>query len=392
MRKHAKKEDEAGRARAKAPRETRYTPYRAPLGKTNDPVFGHTSAGVASSSSAIHCLTQRLAVPFFFCCAKLTFPPPRAARGGKEGTKHACCCMAAMKKVVVTAPVVGVDLGLKASRVACCRNDNIEVIANPDGNHATPSVVAFNELEILVGDVALAAQATNPASTVVECKRMLGVTAGELDADAGRWKFAVGSSKDGKAAAMVRYKNAETVFTGEQLCSHIITNLKATAEAYVHSSVKFCVLSAPAFFSDKQREALAEAAASAGFKVLRVISDPIAAAIAYGLDKEQHGDTTIAVVSMGARTCELAVLKSRGGILHQVGAASDHSIGGDEVHEIITNWAMDEFKKKHKMDPRESKKSVDRFRKACESAKRQLSQTAQVRSLVWKNRRVAARL
>ena len=283
------------------------------------------------------------------------------------------------KKTLVQAPVVGIDLGLKASRVAVQRNDMIEVIANPDGNHSTPSVVSFNESEILVGDVALASVATNPANTVIECKRMLGVSAAELGADSKRWKFAVGTSKDGKAAAQVQYKNNSTTFTGEQLCGQIIANLKASAEAYVHDGVKFCVLTAPAFFTDKQRAALADAAAIAGLQVLRIISDPIAAAIAYGLDKEQQDDATFAVFSFGARTCEVAVLQSRGGILHQIGAASNHSIGGDEVHEIIMNWAMDEFKKKHKMDPRESSKSVDRFRKACDVATKQLSQAQQVR-------------
>lgn len=283
------------------------------------------------------------------------------------------------KKVLVQAPVVGIDVGLKASRVAVKRNENIEIIANPDGNHATPSVVSFNDSEILVGDVALASAATNPTNTVVECKRMLGATVAELEADAQRWKFDVGAGKDGKAAARVQYKRAEAKFTGEQLCGQIIANLKATAEAYVHDGVKFCVLTAPAFFSDKQRAALANAANSAGLQVLRIISDPVAAAIAYGLDTEQHVDATFAVFSMGARTCEVAVLQSRGGLLHQISAASDHSIGGDEVHEFIMNWAMDEFKKKHKVDPRESKKSVDRFKRASEVAKRQLSQAAQVR-------------
>lgn len=283
------------------------------------------------------------------------------------------------KKVLVQAPVVGIDLGLKASRVAVQRNENIEVIANPDGNHATPSVVSFNESEILVGDVALASAATNPTNTVVECKRMLGVSAADLEGDAKRWKFTVGTSKDGKSAAQVQYKNTNTTFTGEQLCGQIIANLKATAEAYVHDGVKFCVLTAPAYFTDKQRAALADAASSAGLQVVRIISDPVAAAIAYGLDKEQEEDATVAVFSMGARSCEVAVLQTRGGILHQLGFASDHSVGGDEVHEIIMNWAMDEFKKKHKMDPRESKKSVERFKKACDVAKKQLSQAPQVR-------------
>jgi len=283
------------------------------------------------------------------------------------------------KKVLVQAPVVGIDLGLKASRVAVQRNDNIEVIANPDGNHSTPSVISFNDAEILVGDVALASAATNPTNTVVECKRMLGATAAELDSDIKRWKFAVGTSKEGKSAAKVQYKNASTTFTGEQLCGHIIANLKASAEAYVHDNVKFCVLTAPAFFTDKQRAALADAASSVGLLVLRVISDPVAAAIAYGLDKEDQEDATVAVFSMGARTCEVAVLQTRGGLLNQIGAASDHSIGGDVVMEIITNWCMDEFKKKHKMDPRESKKSVERFKKACDLAKKQLSQAPQVR-------------
>ena len=263
--------------------------------------------------------------------------------------------------------------------MAVQRNSIVEVIANPDGNHATPSVVAFNEHEILVGDVALASLARNPTNTVVECKRMLGVAAGDLSEEAKRWKFEVGSSKDGKAAARVNYKNQDTVLTGEEICRQVIMNLKETAEAYVHENVKSCVLTAPAFFSDRQRAALVDAATSAGLQVLRVISDPMAAAIAYGLDSEQARDERIAVFSMGARQSEFAVLQSHGGVLHQIGTASDHSIGGDEVHELIMNWAMDEFKKKHKMDPRESKRSVDRFCKASEAAKRQLSQTAQVR-------------
>ena len=286
---------------------------------------------------------------------------------------------AASKRVLVKAPVVGIDLGLKASRVAVARGANIEVIANPDGNHATPSVVSFSGDEVLVGDVALASAGSNPANTVVDCKRMLGTAAAELEADAKRWNFAVGSRKDGTAAARVQYKNAETLFTGEELCGRIMASLKATAEAYVHAGVKFCVLAAPAYFTDMQRAALAAAAAAAGLQVLRIISDPVAAAIAYGLDKEEQEDTTVAVFSMGARACEVAVLQSRAGILREISTASDHAIGGEQVLEMIMGWAMDEFKKKHKMDPRESKKSVERFRKACDSANRQLSQGQQVR-------------
>ncbi|KAJ1493958.1 heat shock protein 70 family [Baffinella frigidus] len=281
---------------------------------------------------------------------------------------------APVKAFEVKAPVVGIDLGTHSSSVAVVRGGKPEAVANAQGTHSTPSVVGFLDGELLVGDVACNNAPKNPTNTVVDCKRMFGRKAEDLAADAKRWKCAL-TQKDGKIAVQVVHKGQNTAFTAEQIGGHIISNLKQTAESYVHAGVKNAVLTAPAYFDDSQRAALVEAAGHAGITVLRVISEPVAAAIAYDLDQPNplNPFSTFAVFNIGSRSCEVVVLDVKGGIFSERGAAVDHSFGGDCIDDVLLKWCAEQFKKKHKMDPSETSRSMARLRVGCERAKKQLT-------------------
>jgi len=279
------------------------------------------------------------------------------------------------KTFEVKGPCIGIDLGTHSSAVAVLRSEAPSVVANAQGSHTTPSVVAFVDAEQLVGEVAVQQAVKNASNTVVEAKRLLGRRHDDEDVkkDAARWRFAL-TKNDGKACVQVQFKGAASVFTPEALCGMVISNLKSSAEAFVHAQVKNCVLAAPIYWNDEQRAALAAAASSAGLTVLRILSEPVAAAMAYDLDKPTEGSKTVAVFNMGSRTCDVSILSVQNGLMRVLGSAEDLGLGGADVDETLVNMCVKDFLRKNKLDPTESHRSLAKIRTACEAAKIQLSQ------------------
>ncbi|OXG58843.1 hsp72-like protein [Cryptococcus neoformans c8] len=189
---------------------------------------------------------------------------------------------------------VGIDLGTTYSCVAVWQNDRVEIIANDQGNRTTPSYVAFNDSERLIGDAAKNQVAMNPYNTVFDAKRLIGrkFEDAEVQADMKHWPFKV-IDRSGKPAIQVEYRGEEKIFTPEEISSMVLIKMKETAEAYLGGTVSKAVVTVPAYFNDSQRQATKDAGAIAGLDVLRIINEPTAAAIAYGLDKKSEGLPTL---------------------------------------------------------------------------------------------------
>ncbi|OXH24755.1 hsp72-like protein, partial [Cryptococcus neoformans] len=195
---------------------------------------------------------------------------------------------------------IGIDLGTTYSCVAVWQNDRVEIIANDQGNRTTPSYVAFNDSERLIGDAAKNQVAMNPYNTVFDAKRLIGrkFNDAEVQADMKHWPFKV-IEKGGKPVIKVEYKGEEKTFTPEEISSMVLTKMKETAEAYLGGTVSKAVVTVPAYFNDSQRQATKDAGAIAGLDVLRIINEPTAAAIAYGLDKKSEGEKNVLIFDLG---------------------------------------------------------------------------------------------
>ncbi|OXB34549.1 hsp72-like protein, partial [Cryptococcus neoformans] len=198
---------------------------------------------------------------------------------------------------------VGIDLGTTYSCVAVWQNDRVEIIANDQGNRTTPSYVAFNDSERLIGDAAKNQVAMNPYNTVFDAKRLIGrkFEDAEVQADMKHWPFKV-IDRSGKPAIQVEYRGEEKIFTPEEISSMVLIKMKETAEAYLGGTVSKAVVTVPAYFNDSQRQATKDAGAIAGLDVLRIINEPTAAAIAYGLDKKSEGEKNVLIFDLGGGT------------------------------------------------------------------------------------------
>ncbi|TYJ52820.1 hsp70-like protein, partial [Cryptococcus floricola] len=198
---------------------------------------------------------------------------------------------------------VGIDLGTTYSCVAVWQNDRVEIIANDQGNRTTPSYVAFNDSERLIGDAAKNQVAMNPYNTVFDAKRLIGRKFADADvqADMKHWPFKI-IDKAGKPVIQVEYRGEEKTFTPEEVSSMVLIKMKETAEAYLGGAVTKAVVTVPAYFNDSQRQATKDAGLIAGLDVLRIINEPTAAAIAYGLDKKTEGEKNVLIFDLGGGT------------------------------------------------------------------------------------------
>ncbi|OXC58658.1 hsp72-like protein, partial [Cryptococcus neoformans MW-RSA852] len=210
---------------------------------------------------------------------------------------------------------VGIDLGTTYSCVAVWQNDRVEIIANDQGNRTTPSYVAFNDSERLIGDAAKNQVAMNPYNTVFDAKRLIGrkFEDAEVQADMKHWPFKV-IDRSGKPAIQVEYRGEEKIFTPEEISSMVLIKMKETAEAYLGGTVSKAVVTVPAYFNDSQRQATKDAGAIAGLDVLRIINEPTAAAIAYGLDKKSEGEKNVLIFDLGGGTFDVSLLTIEEGI------------------------------------------------------------------------------
>ncbi|KAI9846165.1 MAG: 70-kilodalton heat shock protein [Sclerophora amabilis] len=275
-------------------------------------------------------------------------------------------------------PAIGIDLGTTYSCVGVYRDDRIEIIANDQGNRTTPSFVAFTDNERLIGDSAKNQIAMNPSNTVFDAKRLIGRKFNDADvqADMKHFPFTV-EDKGGKPIITVEFKGDQRSFTPEEISAMVLTKMRETAESYLGGSVNDAVVTVPAYFNDSQRQATKDAGNIAGLNVLRIINEPTAAAIAYGLDKKTEGERNVLIFDLGGGTFDVSLLTIEEGIFEVKATAGDTHLGGEDFDNRLVNHFSNEFKRKHKKDLATNSRALRRLRTACERAKRTLSSAAQ---------------
>jgi L1 cell adhesion molecule like protein len=275
---------------------------------------------------------------------------------------------------------IGIDLGTTYSAVGIWQNDRVEIIANDQGNRTTPSYVAFTDTERLIGDAAKNQAAMNPVNTVYDAKRLLGreFNNNEVQKEITMFPFAV-VNKNNKPVIEVDFLCEKKTFAPEEISSMVLVKMKETAEGYLGKEIKDAVVTVPAYFNDQQRQATKDAGTIAGLNVLRIINEPTAAAIAYGLDKKStsDGEKNILIFDCGGGTHDVSLLTIDDGIFEVKATAGNTHLGGEDFDTNMVKHFVTEFKRKNKMDPSENKRSMRRLRTACEKAKRTLSSSAQ---------------
>jgi heat shock 70kDa protein 1/2/6/8 len=276
-------------------------------------------------------------------------------------------------------PAIGIDLGTTYSCVAVWQNDRVEIVANDQGNRTTPSYVAFTSEERLVGDAAKNQAAANPKNTVFDAKRLIGrkFTDPTVQSDMKHWPFMVKEGKGGKPTIEVEWKEERKEFLAEEISAAVLTKMKHTAEAYLGTEVKDAVITVPAYFNDSQRQATKDAGMIAGLNVLRIINEPTAAALAYGLDRKAAGEQNILIFDCGGGTHDLSVLTLDDGVFEVKSTAGDTHLGGEDFDNLLVDYCVQEFKRKTKLDVSTNPRALRRLRTACERAKRSLSSATQ---------------
>jgi heat shock protein 1/8 len=273
---------------------------------------------------------------------------------------------------------VGIDLGTTYSCVGIFQHGKVEIIANDQGNRTTPSYVAFTDSERLIGDAAKNQVAMNPSNTVFDAKRLIGRKFDDtaVQSDMKHWSFEV-INDSGRPKISVEFKGEQKTFFAEEVSSMILVKMRETAEAYLGKDVPNAVVTVPAYFNDSQRQATKDAGAIAGMNVLRIINEPTAAAIAYGLDKKVGAERNVLIFDLGGGTFDVSVLSIEDGIFEVKSTAGDTHLGGEDFDNRMVNHFIQEFKRKNKKDISGSKRAVRRLRTACERAKRTLSSSTQ---------------
>jgi len=274
---------------------------------------------------------------------------------------------------------IGIDLGTTYSCVGVFQHGKVEIIANDQGNRTTPSYVAFTDTERLIGDPAKNQVAINPTNTIFDAKRLIGrkFEDATVQSDMKHWPFEVVDAA-GRPKLQVEYKNETKTFTPEEVSSMVLTKMKETAEAYLGHTVNDAVITVPAYFNDSQRQATKDAGVISGLNVLRIINEPTAAAIAYGLDKKKGAaECNVLIFDLGGGTFDVSILTIEEGIFEVKSTAGDTHLGGEDFDNRMVDHFVNEFKRKHKKDIKGNKRALRRLRTACERAKRTLSASAQ---------------
>ena len=271
---------------------------------------------------------------------------------------------------------IGIDLGTTYSCVGWWKDNRCEIIANDQGNRTTPSYVTFTDKERIIGEGAKNQSSINPENTVFDAKRLIGRDFDDvtLQSDLKHFPFEV-KSKNNKPVIEVQYKNETKQFHPEEISSMVLTKMKETAEAYIGEEVKDAVVTVPAYFNDSQRQATKDAGSIAGLNVLRIINEPTAAAIAYGLDNHSV-EKNVLIFDLGGGTFDVSLLNIDDGIFEVKATAGDTHLGGEDFDNILLKYFTDEFKRKYRNDLTNNKRASRRLRTACEKAKRTLSSSS----------------
>jgi molecular chaperone DnaK len=272
------------------------------------------------------------------------------------------------------AKIVGIDLGTTNSVVAVMEGGEATVIANAEGSRTTPSIVAFNKnKERLVGHSAKRQAVVNPENTIFSIKRLMGKSFEDIQNESKRLPYEVvkGQSND----ARVKIPATGKVYSPQEISAMILGKLKKDAEAYLGEEVTQAVITVPAYFNDSQRQATKDAGRIAGLEVLRIINEPTAAALAYGLDKKENEQ--ILVFDLGGGTFDVSILEVGDGLVEVLATAGDTHLGGDDWDEVIVNWLVAEFKNEQGIDLSQDRQALQRLKEAAEKAKIELSSTMQ---------------
>ncbi len=264
--------------------------------------------------------------------------------------------------------IIGIDLGTTNSVVAVMEGKEAKVIANQEGNRLTPSVVAFTDKgDVLVGDLARRQAVTNPTKTVYSIKRFMGRRHAEVGSEEKIVPYkVVGGDQD-----YVKVKAGDKEYTPPEVSAKILRKLKESAESYLGHKVNKAVITVPAYFNDAQRQATKDAGQIAGLEVMRIINEPTAAALAYGLDSKNH--EKIVVFDLGGGTFDVSVLEVADGVFRVISTNGDTHLGGDDFDQVLINYVADEFKKENGIDLRKDTMALQRLQEACEKAKKELS-------------------
>ncbi|KAA1470402.1 heat shock protein 70 [Dentipellis sp. KUC8613] len=278
----------------------------------------------------------------------------------------------------VSGPVVGIDLGTTNSCVSVMEGKTSRVIENAEGARTTPSVVAFTKHgERLVGLPAKRQAVVNPQNTVFAFKRLIGRSFEdkEVKEDTKHWPFKIVKKPDGRPAVQVEFNNKEQTFSAEELSSMVLGKMRETAEQFLNKKVNHAVITVPAYFNDAQRQATKDAGQIAGLEVLRVINEPTAAALAYGLDRNDN--SVIAVYDLGGGTFDISILEMQKGVFEVKSTNGDTHLGGEDFDIVLLNHILGEFKKESGIDLSGDRMAIQRIREAAEKAKIELSSTSQ---------------
>lgn len=272
---------------------------------------------------------------------------------------------------------IGIDLGTTYSCVGIWENNQVSIIANDQGNRTTPSYVSFNENERLIGEAAKSMVSSNPTNTVFDAKRLIGQKFSDPKVQnlTKHFTYKVVEKSD-KPNIQVEYQGETKVFSPEEISSMVLMKMKETAESYLGTTVTDAVITVPAYFNDSQRQATKDAGTIAGLNVLRIINEPTAAAIAYGLDKKSAKEKNVLIFDCGGGTHDVSLLTIDESIFEVKATGGDTMLGGEDFDTRLVEYLMEEFKRKFKKDIKDNKRAVRRLRTECEKAKRTLSSSS----------------
>merc|ERR1719451_267735 len=283
-----------------------------------------------------------------------------------------------MRRKKIDGPVIGIDLGTTYSCVGIYKNGRVEIIPNDQGNRITPSYVAFTEEERLIGEAAKTQATINPSQTLFDVKRLIGRKYDEksVQSDKKLLPFDI-VNKGGKPMIEVKVKGETKQLMPEEVSSMVLTKMKETAENYLGQEVRHAVITVPAYFNDAQRQATKDAGTISGMNVLRIINEPTAAAIAYGLDKK--AEKNIIVYDLGGGTFDVSMLTIDNGVFEVLATAGDTHLGGEDFDQRVMDHFIKMFDKKHNKNMRTDKRALQKLRHEVEKTKRALSSTHQAR-------------